>query len=95
MPEKGSVVLATAGRDAGGLYVVLERTEKECLLADGWIPQNEKTCAMCILQPCGWVRSNMPRTGGCDAHWQRRHIGITTQIQNEGGKRQYVQARCH
>ena len=35
MPEKGSVVLATAGRDAGGLYVVLERTEKECLLADG------------------------------------------------------------
>ena len=27
MPEKGSVVLATAGRDAGGLYVVLERTE--------------------------------------------------------------------
>lgn len=36
MPEKGSVVLATAGRDAGGLYVVLERTEKECLLADGW-----------------------------------------------------------
>ena len=34
MPEKGSVVLATAGRDAGGLYVVLERTEKECLLAD-------------------------------------------------------------
>lgn len=35
MPEKGSVVLATAGRDAGELYVVLERTEKECLLADG------------------------------------------------------------
>ena len=35
MPEKGSVVLATAGRDAGGLYVVLERTEKEFLLADG------------------------------------------------------------
>ena len=25
MPEKGSVVLATAGRDAGGLYVVLRR----------------------------------------------------------------------
>lgn len=35
MPEKGSVVLATAGRDAGGFYVVLECTEKECLLADG------------------------------------------------------------
>ena len=35
MPEKGSVVLATAGRDAGRLFVVLECTEKECLLADG------------------------------------------------------------
>lgn len=35
MPEKGSVVLATAGRDAGRLFVVLESTEKKCLLADG------------------------------------------------------------
>ena len=48
MPEKGSVVLATAGRDAGGLYVVLERTEKECLLADG----------------SGWNRSNTRRIDG-------------------------------
>ena len=35
MPEKGSVVLATAGRDAGRLFAVLECSEKDCLLADG------------------------------------------------------------
>ena len=65
MPEKGSVVLATAGRDAGGLYVVLKRSACwPTAGSGGWIPQNEKTCAMCILQPCGWARSNMPRTGG-------------------------------
>ena len=31
MPEKGSVVLATAGRDAGGLYVVLADGKKRRL----------------------------------------------------------------
>lgn len=31
MPEKGSVVLVTAGR----LFAVLECSEKDCLLADG------------------------------------------------------------
>lgn len=35
MPEKGSVVLATAGRDAGRLFVLLESSDGEYLLADG------------------------------------------------------------
>ena len=35
MPEKGSVVLATAGRDAGRLFVLLESDDGEYLLADG------------------------------------------------------------
>ena len=52
MPEKGSVVLATAGRDAGRLFAVLECSEKDCLLADGRRRRldtpKRKTCAMCI-----------------------------------------------
>lgn len=35
MPEKGSVVLATAGRDRGELFVVLSEGERDCLIADG------------------------------------------------------------
>lgn len=67
MPEKGSVVLATAGRDAGGLYVVLERTEKECLLADGRkrrldTPKRKNLRHVHLISPAAGPRSNMPRS---------------------------------
>lgn len=35
MPEKGCVVLATAGREKGRLFVVLQCSEARCLIADG------------------------------------------------------------
>ena len=65
MPEKGSVVLATAGRDAGGLYVVLECTEKECLLADGKKRRLSHPKRKSLRHvPSGWNRSNTRRMDG-------------------------------
>ena len=32
---KGSVVMAEAGRDSGGYFVIVEADEKYCLIADG------------------------------------------------------------